>query len=185
MSNTIIDNYNAHLGYHPSVIPLDIRLGLTTSPSNDESADSHDSPEAKDSKGPSPSPQPLRWGILATGKVAHDFTQVLKFLSLTAGRHAIVAVGSRTQTRASEFARLHSIPAAYISYDELCADPNVDIVYVASLHPDHRAHAEMALLNGKHVLVEKPMCMKASDAQYSLALWPQVPASSSRSSAAT
>ena len=75
-------------------------------------------------------------------------------------------MGSRTQVRASEFASLHSIPAAYGSYEELCADPNVDIVYVASLHPDHRTHAEMALLNGKHVLVEKPMCMKASDAEY-------------------
>ena len=160
MSNTIIDNYNAHLGYHPSVIPLDIRLGLTTSPSDDQPA-FHDSLEAK-----VPSPQPLRWGILATGKVAHDFTQVLKFLSLTTGRHAIVAVGSRTQVRANEFATLHSIPAAYGSYEEVCADPNVDIVYVASLHPDHRAHAEMVLENDKHVLVEKPMCMKASDAQY-------------------
>ena len=154
MSNTAIDDYNAHLGYHPSVVPLDIRLGLTTAPDED-------SPETKD-----PSSKPLRWGILATGKVAHDFTQVLKFLSLTAGRHAIVAVGSRTQARADEFATLHSIPAAYGSYEDLCADPNVDIVYVASLHPDHRTHAEMALLNGKHVLVEKPMCMKASDAQY-------------------
>jgi len=48
---------------------------------------------------------------------------------------------------------------------EVCADPNVDIVYVASLHPDHFAHAEMALNNGKHVLVEKPMTMKASDAE--------------------
>ena len=168
MSNTAIDDYNTHLGYHPSVIPLDIRLGLTTAPSDDKPADSHDSPGANDSPGakdPS-SPQALRWGVLATGKVAHDFTQVLKFLSLTARRHAIVAVGSRTQVRASEFASLHSIPAAYGSYEELCADPNVDIVYVASLHPDHRTHAEMALLNGKHVLVEKPICMKASDAQY-------------------
>ena len=149
MSSPAIDNYDANLGYHPSVIPLDIRLGLTTSPSDDQ-----------------PASQPLRWGILATGKVAHDFTQVLKFLSLTAGRHAVVAVGSRTQARADEFAALHSIPAAYGSYHELCRDPNVDIVYVASLHPDHRAHAEIALENGKHVLVEKPMCMNASDAQY-------------------
>ena len=147
MPPTSVDEYDAQLGYHPSVIPLDIRLGVSSSPAGGEDV-------------------VLRWGIIATGKVAHDFTQVLKFLSISAGRHAAVAVGSRTKVRAEEFAALHSIPAAHGSYEELCADPNVDIVYVASLHPDHRSHAEMALNAGKHVLVEKPMCMKAEDAQF-------------------
>ncbi|KAL7454693.1 hypothetical protein ACHAWC_006309 [Mediolabrus comicus] len=140
-----MDEYDANLGYHSSVVPLDIRLGITSANSTKQ----------------------LRWGILATGKVAHDFTQVLKFLrGIRNSQHDIVAVGSRTIDRAQSFARLHNIPMAYGSYQELCHDPNVDIVYIASLHPDHKVHAEMALNCGKHVLVEKPMTMKAEDAQY-------------------
>lgn len=140
-----INEYDANLGYHSSVVPLDIRLGITSANAAKQ----------------------LRWGILATGKVAHDFTQVLKFLrGIRNFQHDITAEGSRTIDRAQSFARLHNIPMAYGSYQELCNDSNVDIVYIASLHPDHKVHAEMALNSGKHVLVEKPMTMKAEDAQY-------------------
>jgi dihydrodiol dehydrogenase / D-xylose 1-dehydrogenase (NADP) len=144
----IIDEYDVNLGYHRSVIPLDIRLGITSSPS----AASRNATEQ----------QPLRWGILATGKVAHDFVQVLKFLP----HHTITAVGSRTIDRAELFARRHGIPTAHGTYEELCQDSNVDIVYIASLHPNHKEHAAMALNSGKHTLVEKPMTMKAEDAQF-------------------
>ncbi len=75
------------------------------------------------------------------------------------------AVGSRTLERAEWFARRHGIPTAHDTYEELCNDPNVDIVYVASLHPNHKDHAVLALSSGKHVLVEKPMAMRAEDAQ--------------------
>ena len=139
-----IDEYDATLGYHRSVLPLDIRLGITSNTS------SHGQPQ-----------RPLRWGILATGKVAHDFTQVLKVLP----HHTITAVGSRTIERAEWFAHRHNIPVAHGTYEELCHDPDVDIIYIASLHPDHKDHAIMALNGGKHVLVEKPMAMKAEDAQ--------------------
>ena len=74
-------------------------------------------------------------------------------------------MGSRTLVRANWFARVHDIPTTYGSYEELCQDPYVDIVYVASLHPDHKDHAVMALRHGKHALVEKPMTMRAEDAE--------------------
>ena len=109
----------------------------------------------------------MRWGILATGKVAHDFVQALKSLP----RHKITAVGSRTLVRANWFARVHDIPTTYGSYEELCQDPYVDIVYVASLHPDHKDHAVMALRHGKHALVEKPMTMRAEDAELLYEKW--------------
>ena len=142
-TQTIIDEFDPTLGYHRSVLPLDIRLGITTASSL------HDQP------------LPLRWGILATGKVAHDFAQALKVLP----HHTIAAVGSRTVERAEWFAHRHGIPTAHGTYEELCNDSNVDIVYVASLHPNHKGHAVMALNSGKHVLVEKPMAMRAEDAQ--------------------
>ena len=53
--------------------------------------------------------------------------------------------------------------AAYETVDALCADPDVDVVYVATPHGDHAAHACMALAHGKHVLVEKPMALTLSD----------------------
>ena len=144
----IVDHYDPKLGYHPSIRPLDIRLGISSPPS------------------PNASEKPLRWGILGCSKVAHDFSQALKFLSSNQLPHITYAVGSRSLDRATAFAKLHSVTKAHGSYAELCADPDVDIIYVASLHPYHREHAEMALMNGKHVLVEKPMTMKAADAQY-------------------
>ena len=119
-TSIIIDEYDATLGYHRSVLPLDIRLGITSNTSLDEQTQ-----------------QPLRWGILATGKVAHDFTQVLKVLP----HHTITAVGSRTIERAEWFAHRHNIPIAHGTYEELCHDSNVDIIYIASLHPDHKQHA--------------------------------------------
>ncbi|KAL9179206.1 hypothetical protein ACHAXT_008496 [Thalassiosira profunda] len=151
-SATTVDAYDPALGYHPSAIPLDIRLGLTSPPSLQGASDVNK--------------RPLRWGILGCSKVAHDFAQALKFLRSNGLPHEITAVGSRSVRRAEEFADLHKIPHAHGSYEELCNDATVDIIYVASLHPYHREHAEMALRNGKHVLVEKPMTMKAGDARF-------------------
>ena len=48
---------------------------------------------------------------------------------------------------------------AHDTFEALCADPNVDVVYIATPHGMHAAHACMALAHGKHVLVEKPMAV--------------------------
>ncbi|AXE40089.1 Gfo/Idh/MocA family protein [Acidipropionibacterium virtanenii] len=92
----------------------------------------------------------IRWGILATGGIAHMFTSDLR----TAGLD-VAAVGSRSQASADAFAHEFEIPAAHGSYEALVADPDVDIVYVASPHGFHAEHAALALEAGKHVLVEK------------------------------
>lgn len=47
----------------------------------------------------------------------------------------------------------------YGSYEELCTDSEVDMVYVATIHLVHFDHIVLALNHGKHVLVEKPMTM--------------------------
>ena len=61
---------------------------------------------------------------------------------------------------------MHNIPTPHGSYEELCTNPSIDIIYIASLHPYHKEHAELALLNGKHVLIEKPITMSSNDARY-------------------
>lgn len=101
----------------------------------------------------------LRWGILATGGIAHTFTKDLQTAGLT-----VTAVGSRRLESAQRFADEYGIPRAYGSYEELVADPDVDIVYIATPHPAHAANALLALENGTHVLVEKPFTLTGAEA---------------------
>jgi predicted dehydrogenase len=80
-----------------------------------------------------------------------------------AGMHA-EAVGSRSLDRAESYAKKHSISRAYGSYEELVADPNIDIVYIATTNNAHFANAKLALSSGKHVLLEKPFTLDAAQA---------------------
>lgn len=102
----------------------------------------------------------LRWGILATGGIATAFASDLR----TAGLD-VVAVGSRTQESADEFAARFEIPRAHGSYVDLAEDPEVDIIYVATPHPMHHEDARLALQNGKHVLVEKAFTLNRAEAE--------------------
>ena len=102
----------------------------------------------------------LRWGILATGGIATAFASDLR----TAGLD-LVAVGSRSQASADEFARRFDIPRAHGSYAALAEDPEVDIIYVATPHPMHHEDARLALQNGKHVLVEKAFTLNRAEAE--------------------
>ncbi|MGJ9374048.1 Gfo/Idh/MocA family protein [Nesterenkonia sp. CF4.4] len=104
-------------------------------------------------------PYGLRWGILATGFIAGQFTSD----ALIAGLD-VRAVGSRSAESAQRFAATYGIPRAHDSYEALVADPEVDIVYVATPHPMHRETAGMALKAGKHVLVEKPFTLNRAEA---------------------
>lgn len=102
----------------------------------------------------------LRWGILATGGIAGAFASDLR----TAGLD-LVAVGSRSQESADAFAQRFDIARAHASYEELVADPDVDIIYVSTPHPMHHANARLALEAGKHVLVEKAFTVDRAQAE--------------------
>jgi predicted dehydrogenase len=80
-------------------------------------------------------------------------------------RHKIAAVGSRDAGRARAFADRFDIPASYGSYEEVAADPNVGIVYVATPHSAHLSCALMAIEAGKSVLIEKPLTLNAGQAR--------------------
>ena len=58
---------------------------------------------------------------------------------------------------------------AHGSYEALAADPDVDVVYVASPHAFHLEHARLALGAGKHVLCEKPLTLNAAEAEAMIA----------------
>src|SRR5207344_2698335 len=57
----------------------------------------------------------------------------------------------------------------YREVADLCADPNVEAVYVATPHQFHAAHAIAALSAGKHVLVEKPMALSLDECRSMIA----------------
>jgi predicted dehydrogenase len=109
---------------------------------------------------PSEAAPALGWGVLGTGWIAERFVRSLR-------RHTgqrVLAVGSRDADRSAGFAGRHGLPHAHGSYEALVADPEVDVVYVATPHPAHHACATLALEAGKHTLVEKPLALNAAQA---------------------
>lgn len=102
----------------------------------------------------------IRWGILATGGIAHAFAD-----DLVRNGHTITAVGSRSQESGTAFAAEFHIPTVHASYEALVADPEVDVVYISTPHPFHAANARLALEAGKHVLVEKAFTLNAREAR--------------------
>ncbi|MFD4700360.1 Gfo/Idh/MocA family protein [Streptomyces niveus] len=107
-----------------------------------------------------------RWGVLATGGIAATFTGDVQAM---AGAE-VVAVASRSEPSAKAFADRFGIPRAYGDWAGLVADPDVDIVYVATPHSAHRAAAGLALEAGKPVLCEKAFTLNAREAGELVAL---------------
>ena len=106
-------------------------------------------------------PDTIRWGIIGPGRIAGN---VARDFPLTPGAE-LVAVASRSAERAGDFAKTHRIPRSFGSYRELLADPDVDAVYIATPHPQHRQAAIAALTAGKAILVEKAFTATAAGAQ--------------------
>jgi 1,5-anhydro-D-fructose reductase (1,5-anhydro-D-mannitol-forming) len=75
------------------------------------------------------------------------------------------AVCSRTPGEAARCAQSFGFRSSYGSFDEMLADPRVDVVYVATPDDLHAVQAIEAARAGKHVLVEKPLALHEADAQ--------------------
>ena len=105
--------------------------------------------------------EPLRWGVLGTGRIAQTFASDLSLVD----DGVIVAVGSRSQGGADQFGDTFDVARRYGSYSALVADPDVEAIYVATPHPFHAQNACLALEHGKHVLVEKAFTMNADEAR--------------------
>lgn len=115
-----------------------------------------------DPRTPDPLDAPaLRWGVLGTGWIVERFVTAV---TRSTGQR-FTAVGSRSGDRARATATALGIGRAHGSWAELVADPEVDVVYVATGHADHLAGALAALEAGKAVLVEKPLALDAAEGQ--------------------
>ena len=103
----------------------------------------------------------IKWGILGPGRIANSFAKGLKSLPDA----SIVAVGSRSKERADTFAREYGIAKSYGSYQELANYPEVDIIYIATPHPNHKESALLCLKAGKAVICEKPFTVNAAESE--------------------
>jgi len=101
-----------------------------------------------------------KWGILAPGKMSAKFTRALKLLDNV----ELYAVGSRNMERAKQFAEEHGFKKSYGTYEDLAADEEVDVIYIASPHSSHYEHTLLCLRNGKAVLCEKAFALNSREA---------------------
>lgn len=80
-------------------------------------------------------------------------------------RFELVAVCSRTEERAREFAAKHSIPLTFTSLEEMAKSDAIDAVYIATPNCTHAAYSILCMNHGKHVLCEKPLASNAREVQ--------------------
>jgi predicted dehydrogenase len=104
---------------------------------------------------------PLRIGVLGTARIS---VPALLEPAASVPEVTVAAVAARDRSRAARWAARHGIPAAYGSYDELLADPDVDAVYNPLPNSLHGPWTLAAIAAGKHVLCEKPFASNAAEA---------------------
>jgi predicted dehydrogenase len=113
----------------------------------------------------------VRWGVLSTSDFAErKFIPGLQKSPMI----EVAAVGSRDLGKAQSFAERCGIPTAYGSYEELLADPTIDVIYNPLPNSLHVEWTKRAAEAGKHVLCEKPMGMDAAELDVLLPLAEQV-----------
>lgn len=95
----------------------------------------------------------VRWGILGPGQIARQFANELR----DSETGNLVAVASRDAGRLAKFADEFDIERRYGDYDSLLADPEVDAIYISTVHTEHATWSIRAAQAGKHVLCEKPL----------------------------
>ena len=104
--------------------------------------------------------KPVRWGVLSTSSFAEEkFLPGLRKSSLI----DVAAVASRDLPRATAYAKRNNIATAYGSYEELLADPTIEVIYNPLPNNLHVEWTRKSAEAGKHVLCEKPMGMRADE----------------------
>lgn len=105
----------------------------------------------------------IRWGIMGTGWIAERFCTALSAIKDQGA--VIYAIGSRAQDTADAFAARYGAEKAYDSYEKLVADPDVDVIYIATPHRLHHENALLCIDHGKAILCEKAFTVNAKQAR--------------------
>ena len=101
------------------------------------------------------------FGIIGAGNIAHKFIEAVRMTK----NADVTAVASKSLERARDWAEKEGLSQYYDSYETLLADPDIDIIYIATLSNAHYDNIKACLEAGKHVICEKPMTQTASQAQ--------------------
>lgn len=104
----------------------------------------------------------IKWGIIGTGIIASTFAEALNSLD----NSELTGVASRGMERARNFADRFHIRKAYDSYEDLAKDAEIDVVYIATPHTEHKDNAALCMKYGKAVLCEKPITLNQKETQY-------------------
>ena len=107
----------------------------------------------------------LRWAVVGCGVIANQMAESLAL----AGR-PLLGVQNRTRAKADAFAAAHGVDRVYGTFSDLCADPDVDAVYVTTPHNTHIRYLREALAAGKHVLCEKSITLNSAELSEARAL---------------
>ena len=111
-----------------------------------------------------------RIGILGAGGIAATMAGTLRKMKANGEPVRLCAIGSREEEKARAFAEKEGFEKSYGSYEALAADPEVDLIYIASPHSHHAEHARLCLENGKAILCEKSFTANAAQAREVLSL---------------
>lgn len=102
----------------------------------------------------------LKFGIMSTAKIARE--HVVPAIQQAEGA-CLEGIASRNAGRARKMAEHFNAPQSFGSYEEMLASPDIDAVYIPLPTSQHVEWANKAITAGKHVLVEKPLALKASE----------------------
>ena len=103
----------------------------------------------------------MKIGVLGTGNIVRNITATLKKMS----NMECYAIASRTVVRAEQAAKEFGYEKAYGTYEELAADPAVELVYIATPHSRHYEDMKLCIASGKPVLCEKAFTMNSAQAK--------------------
>src|SRR5215211_7735050 len=103
--------------------------------------------------------QIINWGIIGCGDVTEKksgpaFNKV--------PNSKLIAVMRRNAAKAEDYAKRHGVPKWYSDAQQLIDDPEINAIYIATPPSSHTAYTLAALKAGKHVYVEKPMALSAT-----------------------
>ena len=99
----------------------------------------------------------MRIAMLGAGNIARVLANTMRQMPEV----ECYAVAARDLNRAKDFAEEFGYKKAFGSYTEMLSDPEVELVYISTLHPHHHEHARLCIDYGKPVLCEKPFTVNA------------------------
>ena len=100
----------------------------------------------------------IKWAVLGTGVIANEMA-----VALQQSGKKIYAVGNRTHKKAIDFAEKYGIEKVYDDFHEMFTDVEIDAIYITTPHNTHIEFMKQALVNGKHVLVEKSITLNSRE----------------------